>query len=296
MVVQNQRWGNIRGFSSWLSHLLWLKNDGEESAQQHVPGSQSTSVSLARLDQCFRAQRIKDFPSAPCWRPRPQHVWASSPRSTHLYSQARSTTISTWQNLSNSNPLELSLRSWAFSFSHKLLSVLSPLLRSEPRRLEGIYHVVICANICCCVSFSFRFMDSCRDFVYMCILSPSLRAEQGENTLVSEWVNIGEESLEAWLFLEVDVNKLINWAAGIAESGIWRLPWRCFSIPCPCSLLSVGFILGRQSSLAMAAGGEMLCSYWEARDASSSWAKEEKGEDSVWVAAWAGNEDCFFPV
>lgn len=135
------------------------------------------------------------------------------------------------ENLSISNPLELSLRSWAFSFSHKLLSVVSPLLRSEPRRLEGIYHVVICANICCCVSFSFRFMDSCRDFVYMCILSPSLRAEQGENTLVCEWVNIGEESLEAWLFLEVDVNKLINWAAGVAESSIRRLPRALFLHP-----------------------------------------------------------------
>lgn len=113
------------------------------------------------------------FPIGPLpRRPRPRRVWAGGPRSTRLYTGDHWSTISTWENLSISNPLELSLRSWAFLFSHKLLGVLSPLFRSEPRRLEGIYHVVICANICCSASFSFRFMDSCRDFVYMCILSP----------------------------------------------------------------------------------------------------------------------------
>lgn len=48
------------------SLLLWLKNDSEDSPQQHIPGSQSTSVSLVGLDQCFHAQRITDFPPGPC--------------------------------------------------------------------------------------------------------------------------------------------------------------------------------------------------------------------------------------
>lgn len=73
------------------SLLLWLRNDSEDSPQQHIPGSQSTSVSLVGLDQCFRAQSITDFPSGPCpgvpgpgaSEPAAQGLRAFTPEITH---------------------------------------------------------------------------------------------------------------------------------------------------------------------------------------------------------------------
>lgn len=53
----------------------------------------------------------------------------------------------------------------------------------------------------------------------------------------------------------MDVNKLINWAAGVAESGIRRLPWALFLHPFSLFLLSVGFILRRVLWLWQQVGG-----------------------------------------
>ena len=160
----------------------------------------------------------------------------------------------------------------------------------------GVWKVfAVLSSVQIFVLFLLQVYGLLRGFCLHVYPQPLAEAEQGENTLVSAWVNIGEGSLEAWLFLEVDVNKLINWAAGIAESGIRRLPWALFLHPLSLFPSERG-LHSWTGSLAVAAAGGMLCSYWEARDASSSWAKEEKGEDSVWAAAWAGNEDCFFPV
>lgn len=68
-----------------------------------------------------------------------------------------------------------------------------------------------------------------------------------------------EKSPEAWLFLEVDVNKLINWATGIAKSRTgmwsWALPLHLLSL-----FPSEHWLHSWTGSHAVAASGGMLCS------------------------------------
>lgn len=67
----------------------------------------------------------------------------------------------------------------AFSFSHKLLIIVTPTQLSAQASVR--YLLLFRANVCWSFSFSSRLMDSFRDFMYLCIPSLWSRAEQVES-------------------------------------------------------------------------------------------------------------------
>ena len=219
-------------------------------------------MSLTGCGQCLCAQKIYRFPIIPLpRRPRLQRVWSPS---TSSHAPLLPSSLLYHLHLANSDrlkptwtiPSKLSL-----PFSHKLLIVLSPLPRWVFRCLEGIYHVLIL----------FKYLLMCLVILQAYGLLQGFCLPLYPQLLVEGWArrkyhtcfwmskHWGEKSPEAWLFLEVDVNKLINWATGIAKSRTrmrsWALPLHLLSL-----FLSEHWLHSWTGSRAVAASGGMLWS------------------------------------